>query len=166
MHTRACTQASVSCVCVHHCVMPCAGMSVPELGCCPLVGVGIALGLQGGPPGMWGRLMWAPDLSPARAPAVCWLGLAVTLVGEKVTGTLLPLLRTPFPDLTNHQLTLGKQDSWLVRHRPLTSQSELVALAPPPQPFCFDVHALFCGSALGTRSHPGSGPRLGHQQMV
>lgn len=48
VHTRACTQASVSCVCVHHCTMPCAGRCVPELGC-PLVGVGIALGLQGGP---------------------------------------------------------------------------------------------------------------------
>lgn len=56
---------------------------------------------------------------------------------------------------------LGKQDPWLVRRRPLMSQTELVALAPPPQLFCFDVRALFCGSALGNRSHPGSGPRLG-----
>lgn len=31
----------------------------------PRVGVGTALGWQGGPPGTWGRVTWAPDLSPA-----------------------------------------------------------------------------------------------------
>lgn len=71
------------------------------------------------------------------------------------------MLRTPSPDLTGHRLALGKQDPWPVRHRPLMSQAEFVALAPPPQPFCFDFRALFCGSALGNRSHLGSGPRLG-----
>lgn len=74
-----------ACIIVSCHVLACVCLSWAAI---PRVGVGTALGRQGGLPGTWGRVTWAPDLSLARAPAVCWLGAAVTLVDEELTGTL------------------------------------------------------------------------------